>query len=65
MSTARSVQTLAIKEAVKQREAELLEELAKTLPVDHQTHNSVAVIATLLLGPRLLSAVSGNYVADQ
>jgi hypothetical protein len=35
-----------------------LEELTKNLPPDYQVDNSLAVIATLILGPRLLTAVS-------
>jgi hypothetical protein len=36
----------------------LLEKLTENLPPDSQAPNSVAVVATLLLGPRLLAAVS-------
>jgi hypothetical protein len=36
----------------------VLEELTKNLLPDNQVDNSLAVIATLILGPRLLTAVS-------
>jgi len=39
----------------------LLEKLTELLPPDSQAQNSVAVVATLLLGPRLLAAVSMSH----
>jgi hypothetical protein len=42
----------------------LLEKLTETLPPDHQAANSVAVISTLLLGPRMLAAISVKGVED-
>jgi hypothetical protein len=37
-----------------------IEELTKSFPPDHQAQNSVAVVATLLLGARMLTAVSAQ-----
>jgi hypothetical protein len=36
----------------------VLEELTNTIPAAYPVNNSLALIATMLLGPRLLSAVS-------
>jgi hypothetical protein len=43
----------------------MLEELAKSYPADYQAQNSLAVTSTILLGSRLLTAVSMGYSADQ
>jgi|SRR5882724_5940056 len=42
----------------------VLEELIKAHPVDHQTQNSLAVITTILLGSRLLTAMSATVRSD-
>jgi hypothetical protein len=41
-----------------------IEELTRGFPPDHQAQNSVAVVATLLLGARMLTAVSGHPQGD-
>jgi hypothetical protein len=43
----------------------VLEELARSYPADYQQTNSLAVVSTILLGARLLSAISGASYADQ
>lgn len=40
-----------------------LDELAKAFPGEHQVNNSLAVVATLLIGPRALMAISGLQAA--
>jgi hypothetical protein len=43
----------------------LLEKLTELLPPDAQSQNSVAVVATLLLGPRLLAGVTMNSAGTE
>ena len=43
----------------------LLEELAKSLPADSQHANSIGVVTTLLLGPRIVAALTAGHTAKQ
>jgi len=43
----------------------LLEELAKSLPADSQHANSIGVVTTLLLGPRVVAALTAAQTAKQ
>jgi hypothetical protein len=40
----------------------VLDQLSRLLPLDNQVPNSFAVMATIVLGPRLVTAVSGKDV---
>ena len=43
----------------------VLEELAKTYPIEHQAQNTLAVTTTILMGTRALITVTGGHYADQ